>query len=133
MKSQSIEHCALALAREITERKFCDIEEIKTLISVRFKDALIDFIKEQSANEEKEWMKLLEIQAKNKQGTQAYLETGYKLAAQKHRKAITNRLNNNVKQNHKVSHLRKFVIERFGEESIHQFDELYKNLTSEES
>lgn len=133
MKSQSIEHCALALAKEITERKFCDVEEIKTLISVRFKDTLIDFIKEQSSFEEKEYIKLLEIQSKNKIGSSNYFEIGMKLSLQKHKKAITNRLHHNVKQNHQVIHLRKYVVEHFGEQALMNFDTQFTNLNPQES
>ena len=127
MKSKSINACAEALAKEISERRIYNLEEIKILIAVRFNDALIDFVKEHISQNEKEYFDLLQQQAKNKIGSPQYLSMGYKLAAAKHKKTTSNRILNEVRQDDMFVLLRKFVVAKYGQEVFDEFISKAKN------
>lgn len=121
MKSKSIYVCADSLAREISERPIFDIEEIKTLIAVRFNDALIDFIKEHASQNEKEYQDLLQQQANNRIGGKEYVSMGYKLAAAKHKKSVSNRILNEVRQKDMYVLLKQYISKKYGKSVIEEF------------
>ena len=121
MKLKSINTHAELLAEEISTRSIYKVEEIKTLIAMRFNDALKEFIKERATESEKEYYNLLKQQANNKIGSTQYVSMGYKLAAAKHKKTESNRILNEINQDDKYIRLKKFVAAKFGQDVIDEF------------
>jgi len=122
MKIKSVEKLAEELANEISERKIFDIDDVKQLISIRFRSGLFDFLSELSSVEEKEYLIALDQQSRNKIGSTQYIALGYKLSALKAKKASVNRAINNVKRDDKLERLKKFVNDKFGELAVTEFE-----------
>lgn len=127
MESQ-IKKFATAIAKEISERSIMDIDNVALMLEVRIKSSMIDFLNEYSTKEEKEYLKLLTEQSKNKIGTAKYNELAYKLTFAKAKKAAANRAVNNIKREDNYEKLKSWVIERFGRDVYDVFvaDEMEK-------
>jgi len=127
MKSKSIDKCAKDLAEAISERNPFSIDEVKTMIVVRFKACLQEFVKEYVNENEKEYFSLLEQQSKNRIGSHSYIQLGYKLSAARHKKAVTNRIMNEIKSDDRFIQFKNFVTEKFGEDIVKEFYASYNN------
>lgn len=125
---KTINKCAEDLAVEISQRRVFNIEEIKTLIVIKFKESIVDFIKEYATQDENSYQSLLLKQSKNRVGSKEYVSLGYELAAAKHRKATTNRVLNEIKKESKLTLLIEFVAEAYGPETIDKFNDHLKKL-----
>ena len=110
-----------SLANEIAQRKIYNIEGISILIEVRTKLLIRDLMNEYSTEAEKDYLKLLDQQSRNRINTNAYVQMGYKLAAAKQRKASANRAANNMGKEDDYQRLKNFVSHKFGREAINDF------------
>lgn len=120
---KSVDHCADALAREISTRRIFDIEEVKTLIAVRIKSALPDILDENSINVQNEYDRLLAQSRKVKLGSPEYIMLGYELARAKAALKKSNRLLNHIRKDQANESLRAFVLEKYGESALDGFVE----------
>lgn len=109
------------LAKEIAERKIYDFAEISSLIQVRTKFLLRDMMSEYSTQAERDYLKLLDEQSKNRLNSAAYVQMGYKLSAAKQRKAAANRAANNMGREDDYQKLKNFVSHKFGKEALNDF------------
>lgn len=120
MKDLTIKKLADDLANELAERRQWDLENIKSLIYVKFRSTLLDMINDQHTFEEKQYLIALDQQSKNRIGSTEYIKLGYTLSALKAKKAHTNRLANNVKREDSLTKLKAYVTEKWGIEELNQ-------------
>lgn len=118
------------IAKEIAQRSIMDVNDVSLMISVRIKNAMPDFIEEYSSKAEKEYLKLLNEQSKNKVGTKEYNQLAYKLTIAKSKKATANRALNNFRRKDNYGNLKEWVVEKYGK---HALDEFVKEQLSKEN
>jgi hypothetical protein len=121
MESQ-IKKVAKEIAKEIAERpRIMDIDSVATMIEMRIKLSMLDFVSEYSTKEEGEYLQLLTLQSKQKVGTPEYNKIAYKLTEAKAKKAAANRAVNNISHENKYQELKKWFIEKYGRETFDTF------------
>jgi hypothetical protein len=98
-----IENVSLEIAKEIITRPNFDVKEISGIINFRIKESLLDILLSNVEKEEVIYHRLLIEQSNNRVGTSKYVETGYKLAMAKNKKAIANRAVHNAKNKTKLA------------------------------
>jgi hypothetical protein len=122
-----IQNFAIQLANEISERNIMNIDEVATMIAIRIKIKMPDFVKENATYEESEYIRLIQELRRMRPNTPQWYEQNYKISLAKHRKANANRaVHNAVNQKcfSKNNGIRTFIIDNHGQEA---WDMLVKN------
>lgn len=119
--TKSIDHFSDKLSKELAQRNIYDVEEVNALIKVSVRQMLSDLIVENIPRIEQEYNNLLVQQSKNRVGTPAYVEMGYKLALLKGKRASARALVRDALSKRDYTRLKKFITDKFGKEIIEQF------------
>tara|TARA_R110000823_G_C15554163_1_gene459670 strand:- start:66 stop:485 length:420 start_codon:yes stop_codon:yes gene_type:complete len=122
MVESMINELSIELSNKISKLVVYDVKEVATLIKVEIKFLIKDIILEYATQAEKEYLKLLEEQSKNKIGSLSYTKLGYKLSAAKQKKAAANRTAHNMNRQDDLHNLKKFIIDKFGKQVIKEFN-----------
>ncbi len=122
MVESIINKMSIELSSKISDYAVYDIEEVATLIKVEVKFLLKDIMLEYATQQEKEYLKLLDEQSKNKIGSLSYVKLGYKLSAAKQKKAAANRSAHNMNKQDELYYLKKFISNKFGKKVLKEFN-----------
>lgn len=104
----------ITLAERIAECRVYNLAEISNIIYVGVKSSLREILKEQLTIEEREYVKVLELQATLKIGSPEYVKNGYKLATAKQKKSQVNRALYEITKDCKFTALKTFIKENHG-------------------
>lgn len=109
-----IDTLAASLSESISERGRYNLEEVALMIAARIKSSIRDILAEHATQEEREYNKLVELQATQRVGSPDYVATGYKLSTLKHRKSLANRAASEAKKGDALQILKDFVRNEHG-------------------
>jgi len=126
MKEKLITEFSSSLAKEISERKIYDLQEVSLLIKLRLDFVLRDLMNQYSTEAEIEYISLLTQQSKNRIGSKEYIQLGYKLAAARQKKSSANRAANNMGREDDYQRLKNFISSEYGDIALTKFYEISK-------
>lgn len=118
-----IKKIANELATNICELKMISIASVSEIIELKLKISLTDILKEKLTIEEREYIKLIELQSTQKIGSIEYIKTGYKLNALKNKKSAANRVLNELKSETKYKRAKTFIVDNYGLEKFIEITE----------
>jgi hypothetical protein len=124
-----IDRVSSEIAQEIITRPKFDLEEISGIIKFRIKESMLDILLSNVEKEEVAYHRLLMEQSNYRVGSQKYVETGYKLAIAKNKKAIANRAVNNTRNRTKLGIALNYIKDNYKDFDL---EKLYKILDESE-